>query len=259
LSKIIKASEIKGKYEIENYKKVFSVNSNSDKEKKAEEKVETETENSRQSQPDFYKAGIKAQKEAEAIIEAAEAEADQIIVKAEQKKIKLKKEREKIYQRIKEQAYQDARQEAQAEIEKISDNFIKTLEKLEEQIIKEKLGIRKELVSLAVKIASVIIDTKIELEPEIINKILKPIFENINESHKFVTVKVNPHLIPHLDKDKIGNRFEKINIQFSGDGDLKAGDCIVRSNLGVKEADLEHKLQLIKKELIKEVVQNAEY
>ncbi|MFW6273341.1 MAG: FliH/SctL family protein [Halanaerobium sp.] len=259
MSKVIKASEINGKYEIGNYKKVFSSNSSSDKKNTAEENAGAETKENSQSQSDFYKAGIKAQKEAEAIIEAAEKKADQIIIKAEQKKIKLKKDREKIYQRIKKQAYQDARQEAQAEIEEASENFINTAKKLEEQIIKEKLEIRKELVSLAVKIASVIINTKIELEPEIINKILKPIFENINESHKYVTVKVNPHLLPHLNKDKMGLSFEKINIEFLGDDDLKAGDCIVRSNLGIKEADLDHKLQLIKKELIKEVVQNVEY
>jgi flagellar assembly protein FliH len=259
LSKIIKASEIKGKYEIENYQKAFSAEIEVEKDfEDKNKKNSTEAENTK-CHSNSYQNSIKAKKEAEAIIETAEAEADQIIVKAEQQKMKLQKEREKIYQRIKEDAYKEASQEVQAELEQISDNFIKTLENLEEQINKEKLKIRKELVHLAIKIASVIIDTKIELEPEIINKILGPIFKNINESHKYVTIKVNPHLIPHLDIDKFDSRFEKINIEFSGDEDLKAGDCIVRSNLGVKEADLDHKLHLIKKELIKEVVQNAEY
>jgi flagellar assembly protein FliH len=259
LSKVIKASEIKGKYEIKNHQNAFSAEIDVEKNfKDKNKKNSTEAENTK-CHSNSYQNSIKAKKEAEAIIETAEAEADQIIVKAEQQKMKLQKEREKIYQNIKEEAYKEARQEVQTELNEISENFYKTLDKLEEQINKEKLKIKKDLVNLAVKIAAVIIDTKIELEPEIINKILGPIFKNINESHKFVTVKVNPHLIPHLDLDKIDSRFEKIDIEFSGDEDLKAGDCIVRSNLGVKEADLDHKLQLIKKELIREVVQNAEY
>lgn len=258
MSKVIKASEIKGKYEIKNYQEVFSVGSRADQESEKKQIKNTQTENNT-PQAKQYKEGIKAKKKAEAIIEAAEAEADQILIKAEQQKMKLEKEKEKIYQEIKAEAYQEARREAQSELKDLSDNFISTLSELEAKINKEQLKIKKELVSLAVKIAAVIIDTKIELEPEIINEILAPIFENINESHKFVSIKINPHLIPHLDTDKIARKFKKIDFEFSGDEDLKAGDCIVRSNLGIKEADLDHKLQLIKKELIKEVVQNAEY
>ncbi len=258
MSKVIKASEIKGKYEIKSHQSYLSLNKNQ-VDKENAEKTKSNNQEDKTSQNKVLKSNFEAEKKAEKIIADAEAEADKILQEAEKKKKQIKAKRDEIHQQIKTEAEEEALASAQSTINEISENMYKTLENFNKEIENEKQHLKSEVINLAVKIASLILNHKIEREPEIINNILADMFKNIDDGHKNINVKVHPKLIPYLEKSRFYDKLDDSEIEFSADNDLKPGDCIVRSNLGGKEAVLEHKLDLIREELLKEVEVNAGY
>lgn len=258
MSKVIKASEIKGKYEIKSHQSYLSLNDNQGNTQNAD-KAKINNEEDKPSQSKILKANFEAEKKAEKIIADAEAEAEKILQEAKKKKKEIEAERDEIYQQIKIEAEEEALASAQKTINEISENMYKTLENFNREIENEKQHLKKEVINLAVKLASLILNHKIEREPEIINNILADMFKNIDDGHKNINVKVHPKLIPYLEKSRFYKKLDDSEIEFSADADLKPGDCIVRSNLGGKEAVLEHKLDLIREELLKEVEANAGY
>lgn len=258
MSKVIKASNINGKCEIKSYQSYLS--SDNKKDKKANDDKKLEADQGRQiSKNNIIKANVEAENKADKIIADAKIKAEEILQEAENKKTDIEERREEIYQQIKNEAEEEALASAQKTINEITENMHKTLENFNREIENEKKHLKGEVINLAVKIASLILNHKIEREPEIINNILADIFKNIDDGHKNINVKVHPKLIPYLEKSRFYDKLDDSEIEFSADTDLKPGDCIVRSNLGGKEAVLEHKLDLIREELLKEVEVNAGY
>jgi len=258
LSKVIKASNIKGKCEIKSYQSYLA--SDNKKDKKANDDKNLDSDQGKQiSTNNIIKANVEAENKADKIISDAKTKAEKIIQEAENKKADIEERREEIHQQIKNEAEEEALASAQKTINEISENMYKTLENFNREIENEKQHLKGEVINLAVKIASLILNHKIENEPEIINNILADIFKNIDDGHKNIKVKVHPKLIPYLEKSRFYDKLDDSEIEFSADTDLKPGDCIVRSNLGGKEAVLEHKLDMIREELLKEVEVHAGY
>jgi len=255
LSKVIKASEVKGKYEIKSRESNISLDFKKDAEKN-DRKNNTSADNAK---PKVIKADLEAEKRAKEIISQAEKEAEKIIIKAEKEKNRLEDEKDKIYREIKAEAEKDALKESEEKINQLCSSLAETAESFNQEIKREKNIFKKEVVKLAVKIASLIINSRIENEPEIINNIASDIVRNMDENHKNIKIKVHPMLIPYLEKNKFYNNMENAEVEFKSDKDLKPGDCIVSSNLGGKESVITDKLELIKNELLKEVEINAEY
>lgn len=123
----------------------------------------------------------------------------------------------------------------------------------EKEFRQEKDQIRQDMIKLAVKIASIVIDVKLEVEADIINNIISDMLNKIDDNHRDIVVRVNPQLLPYVDEKQFYQHINKKNIDFISDPELKKGDCVVETNLGGKEGSLEHKLDLIKTELLKEV------
>lgn len=96
-----------------------------------------------------------------------------------------------------------------------------------------------------------------EDEPEIINNIISKMLNQLENNQSNIVVRINPQLLPYLEKDDFYQKIDQKNLEFTADSDLKKGDCVIESNLGGKEGSLAHKLDLIKKELLKEVESNA--
>ncbi|CCU80788.1 similar to Flagellar biosynthesis/type III secretory pathway protein [Halanaerobium saccharolyticum subsp. saccharolyticum DSM 6643] len=262
MSKIIKASQIIGKYKIQNQDNALSIESL--REKAAQTNQSTNGNNKKQnySSDSSKKAHLiikreKAEKEADLIIAQAEHKASEMIKAAEKEKKKIEAEKEEIFSKIKNEAEAEAIKAAQQKIDSAASELLLTAESFQAELNQQKIGVKKDIVRLAVKIASVIIDVKLEQQPEIINNIISDILSEIDESHKNIIVRIHPDLVPFIEDNNLYSRLKEKNLEFKADSDLKKGDCIVESNLGGKEGSISHKIDLIKEELLKEVEANV--
>jgi flagellar assembly protein FliH len=252
LSKIIKASQVTGEYKINRHAKALSFKIDDEKKKK-DEIFSEKSEKNKNKKNALSKADEKANK----IILDAEKKADDIITDAKNEKEKILAEKEKLFQKIKTEAKTEALKQAENEINETKDQFAEIINNFEQQVSAEKNKLRKDVVDLAVKIASIVINVKLETEHEIINNIIADILNKVDDNHRDIIVRVNPQLIPYVEEKRFYEHINQKNIEFVSDPELKKGDCVVETNLGGKEGSLEHKLDLIKSELLKEVEKHA--
>jgi flagellar assembly protein FliH len=249
LSKVIKASQVTGEYKVNQNSKFFIFNDENDLEESNSKKNKSSTKTFKKQK----KAISEAEKKAKKIINDAEAEAAKIIEKAKKEKTEILAEKDEIYKEIKAEAQAEGMQEAQAEIDRSQKELALLISSFEEEFNREKSRIRKDIIELAVKIASIVIDVKLETEHDMINNIISDMLSKIDDNHRDIVVRVNPQLIPYIEENRFYEHINQKNIEFISDPELKKGDCVVETNLGGKEGSLEHKLDLIKTELLKEV------
>lgn len=249
MSKVIKASQVTGEYKVNQNSKFFTFNDENDLEESNSKKNKSSTKTFKKQK----KAISEAEKKAKKIINDAEAEAAKIIEKAKKEKTEILAEKDEIYKEIKAEAQAEGMQEAQAEIDRSQKELALLISSFEEEFNREKSRIRKDIIELAVKIASIVIDVKLETEHDMINNIISDMLSKIDDNHRDIVVRVNPQLIPYIEENRFYEHINQKNIEFISDPELKKGDCVVETNLGGKEGSLEHKLDLIKTELLKEV------
>ncbi|MFW5749772.1 MAG: FliH/SctL family protein, partial [Halanaerobium sp.] len=226
------------------------------------DKVDQETTNSKKDNKKnrvvkkHKKLSTEAEKEAELIIKNAKDEANSIVSKAEAEKDKILSQKDEIYNEIKSEARKEGLAEAEIKIQKKEKELVELISSFEKEFDREKSRIRKDIIDLAVKIASLVIDVKLETEHDLINNIIADMLSKIDDNHRDIIVRVNPQLLPYIEENSFYRHISQKNIEFVSDPELKKGDCVVETNLGGKEGSLEHKLDLIKNELLKEVEQN---
>jgi flagellar assembly protein FliH len=249
LSKVIKASQVTGEYKVNQNSKFFIFNDENDLEESDSKKNKSNTQTLKKQKKVISEAEKKAQK----LINDAEAEAAKIIKNAKKEKTEILADKDEIYKEIKAEAQAEGMQEAQAEIDRSQKELALLISSFEEEFNREKSRIRKDIIELAVKIASIVIDVKLETEHDMINNIISDMLSKIDDNHRDIVVRVNPQLIPYIEENRFYEHINQKNIEFISDPELKKGDCVVETNLGGKEGSLEHKLDLIKTELLKEV------
>ena len=256
MSKIIKASQIIGKYKIKNHKKSLSFdpkaeeNSSKNNEKNNKKNIEQQTN----AKKDLAKQKRKeAEVEAEKIIAEAKAKAAGIIEAAQKEKEEIELQKEEIFSKIKKEAEAEALKSAQDKIDRVVNELLSTASSFEDEMKKKRVEAQKNIINFSVKIAEIIIDVKLEDEPEIINNIVSDMLSKIDESHNNITVRIHPDLLPYLEQNNLYARLQEKNLNFKGDYELEKGDCIVESSLGGKEGSISHKIELIREELLKEV------
>lgn len=261
MSKIIKASQVTGKYKIKNHKKSLSLDPTAEKNCSqasiANNKKNSEQQDNKTKKDLIKNKRKKAEAEAEKIIAEAKKEAEALIEAARKEKVEIENQKEEIFSNIKKEAEAEALKSAQAEVDKATTELLSTAESFKAEMKKQKIEAQKKAVDFAVKIAAVIIDVKLESEPEIINNIVFDMLSKIDESHNDIRVRIHPDLIPYLEKNSLYSRLQEQDLTFKGDAELQRGDCVVESSLGGKEGSISHKLELIREELLKEVEANV--
>jgi flagellar assembly protein FliH len=251
LSKVIKTSRVTGEYKVNQNPSFFSFNDENELEESYSKKKKKKNKTLKKSE----KVISKAEKKAKGLLNDAEKEAKKIVQEAKQEKVKILNEKDKIYNEIKTAAKTEGLQGAEAEIDRSKKELASLISSFEKEFNQEKSRIRKDIIELAVKIASIVIDVKLETEHDMINNIISDMLSKIDDNHRDIVVKVNPQLIPYIEENRFYEHINQKNIEFVSDPKLKKGDCVVETNLGGKEGSLEHKLDLIKTELLKEVEQ----
>lgn len=196
----------------------------------------------------------------EIIIDESGERAAAIINQAEQEAIRIKERAQKEIDQAKEDGYNQGYHDGfavgdekgrQQGLEHLN-SVIKDLQEIVHHI-KEELDNRVgDLIKLAVKIANRIVHAELEINPQIINGIVKEMVQDMTNFEEIV-IHVNPELEKYLVEEDFKSEFVKQQINFVGDSKLKMGDCIVKTHLGGRDGTIEGKLDLLERELLKEV------
>jgi len=244
LSKIIKGFKIKGEYKLNDIK--IDKDSIADKgskdkptEKNKKKNKKKNSENNNKINPEILID--EAKKEAEIIINEAHKEADVILNEA----------REKAQKEGYEQGYEKGYQTGLAELSSAIDGLKNIVNKAEDNFEERKNKMAIDLIKLATKISGRIVNSLIDIKPELINEIIKDILDDLGNYHQDLKIKVNPDLLVYVNEVELLSDKEYKNISLEGDNTLEMGDCILETAYGGKDGSIENKLNILEKELMK--------
>jgi len=251
LSRVIKSSQITGEYKLSDTKAL-------EKKRKKAEKMRRELENKSDE--------IKTRKEE--IISRARKEADEILAEAQEEAAliidKAKENKQEIYNQAEEEAKESGYQQGfregrksgeeaiQEEVEVHIDSLHNILADAEAEVENELNRMPLKVTGLSIDIAEKIVQSSLELDPELILPIVKDCLNQVGIRHNRVEIRVCPDLID-LVTNITGDYKGKFELELIGDDSLDPGDCLIETEFGGKDATLDNKLKQLRKELIKEV------
>jgi flagellar assembly protein FliH len=251
LSKVIKASRITGECKIDSSQYIKKKQQLS-REEMLDEDIPLVTENMDEL--------TRLKRE---VIEQAKIEAAEIIEKAEDEALDIRAKAVKMIDESKQKGYEEGYQEGFAkgvhdgeeksllELNNLLLSFDNTIDQIKNQINTDIENIQQEVIKLAVKIAARILNTELEVNPELINNIVFGMLEEITEIDE-ISIFVNNDLLEYLSRESIDKKYAKQRINFIGDENLKPGDCVVETIFGGKDGTIERKLTLLEKNLLSE-------
>lgn len=251
MSKVIKSSQITGEYKLSDKK---ALEKKRKKAKKMRRELENKSEEIKTKKEEIFS---RARKEADEIIAEAQEEAALIIDKAKDKKQEIYNQAQ---EEAKENGYQQGFKEGQKsgeetikeELEVHIDSLHNILTNVEAEVEQELNRIPLKVTGLSIDIAEKIVQSSLELDPELILPIVKDCLNQVGIRHNRVEIRVCPKMID-LVSDITGDYKGKFELELIGDTSLEPGDCLVETEFGGKDATLDNKLKQLRKELVKEV------
>lgn len=208
----------------------------------------------------------EARLEAQRVLMEAQTQASAIMAEGEkvqaQTLMELEAERERILEELKQEAYQTGYDEGKQAGEQQAAEYIQeALTKLNEIAVALPNAVKQneeKLVSLALDIASKVIQEEISLQPEIVQRTVETALRRVSDLES-VTIKVNP-----LDLDLIlpkQDTFKALvpdvqNFSIEGSHTLQRGGCVIETNSGSINASINAQLGIVE-ELFRNV--RAEY
>lgn len=208
----------------------------------------------------------EARLEAERLMMEAQTQASAVMAQAEQAQaqafLELESQKNQILEQLREQARAEGFEEGKAAGEQQAAQYVQeALFKLNEIMMAFPAAVKKHeanIVSLAVEIASKIIQEEISLQPEIVQRTVETALRRVSDLEQ-VVVKVNP-----LDLDLIlpkQDTFKQLvpdvqNFSIEGAHTIQRGGCIIETNSGSINASLNTQLSIIE-EVFRNVM--AEY
>jgi len=251
LSKIIKASQITGEYQLNDYNYLKKIMKK--KEESAKYKQNKHIDKSSNTEDEICKERIviEAEKRADQIIEEAKNVAEDIKKQAkefieEAQKDGFEDGYQSGFQKGNTEGYQQGLKEYKQLIAHFDDIIIKTRDELTENID----VLNRDVISLAVKISSKVLNSELKVNPTIINSIVKDMIKDLTDIDD-LTIYISTELMEYIDKDKFKSDYTKNIINFSADNQLEPGDCIVETRFGGKDGTINNKLLNIERELLK--------
>ncbi|MDD2212093.1 MAG: FliH/SctL family protein [Clostridia bacterium] len=196
----------------------------------------------------------------EELISEAEKKAKMIISEAEKKAKTIINKNQIEYEEVKKIAYEEGIKSGYQEGMGKAEKEIKNLAQ-ETKVLAQNLGTFKgkylrdneeEIIDLILLISQKIINTVIELKPEIICSIVKNVLAEVGDAEKLM-IKVNPVHLPYL--DVYNEQFKEINmskLRFEGDLEVEPGECILVTENGFIDVKIDEQLLLLKKALKEE-------
>ena len=179
---------------------------------------------------EVYSASAKARE----LLQKAQAEAAEIVRKAEEKSEELRKS-----------GYETGYQEGLAQV---TEQLVKARQE-HEQFLK---NANRELMDLAFRIAEKIIGKQLEIEPQTIISVVKQAMQNVRGS-KQLTIRVHPDdakILRENDEELQEALGRQRIIDIMEDKKVQPGGCIIESEIGTVEAQLQTQLERLKKILL---------
>lgn len=192
----------------------------------------------------------EAQKKAETIIFQAERKAEQLIVKGQAEYEKIK---QNAYEEGSQAGYQDGAKNVEEE-SKAGAMQIETLITELGNLKKNYIGNHvEEILDLVLQISQKMINAAIEFKPEVICTIVKNVLEEAAEAES-ITLKVNPIHLPYLDVAYENMQEKKRSkVKIEQDPGIKPGDCLVVTENGFIDAQIDEQMLLLKQALKDEI------
>jgi flagellar assembly protein FliH len=193
----------------------------------------------------------EAEKKAAAIIADAQKQADRIITQGQQEADEL---RRKAYEEGAEQGYQESMEKTEQEIiiyKEQTKELIGKLGEIKKNYLSDHLD---DLLDLIFMITKKILNTAIEFKPELIASVVKNVLEETGDAETLI-IRVNPLHVPFLDLPE-ENLSEKRKFTIEPDPSIKPGDCIVETEKGFIDAQIDEQLHYLKN-ILKDEHRNA--
>lgn len=191
------------------------------------------------------------------LVEESQQKAKKIIDDAEKKAKALKLAVATECEQIKENAYQEGfrqgsqrgRDSGAEEIKTLSLETKKLAQSLRQAQEKYLRDNEANIIDLVFAIAQKILGNVVELRPEMIKGLVKNVLEEVGKTEKLV-IKVNPLHLPYLHTEELSaGALGQDKLSFMGDPEVKMGGCVLKTEGGLIDAQLEEQLFLLKKEL----------
>jgi type III secretion protein L len=179
---------------------------------------------------EVYSASAKARE----LLQKAQLEGEEILRKAKQKSEELRKS-----------GYDAGYQEGLAQT---TEQLLKARMEYEQFL----RNANRELMDLAFKIAEKIIGKQLEIEPQTVISIVKQAMQNVRGS-KQLTIRVHPSdakILRENDDDLQEALGRQRMIDIMEDKKVQPGGCIIESEIGIVEAQLQTQLERLKKILL---------
>lgn len=192
----------------------------------------------------------EAEKKAAAIIADAQKQADKIIMQGQKEADELRK---KAYEEGARQGYQESIEKAEQETIIYKEQTLELIARLAEikkNYLAEHLD---DILDLVLMISRKMLNTTIEFKPELIASVVKNVLEDIGDAES-VIVRVNPLHVPFLDTPEENLQERKVTIE--PDPSIKPGDCIVETDKGFIDAQIDEQLHYLKN-ILKDEYRNA--
>jgi len=261
LSRVIKASRITGEYRID-VEKIKKKDSSRDRTEKNSEPVSEQTssaEDKHEEVEEDHSFIVQAKARAEEIVKEAQEKAAGVLEKAAREAEQKRQEaHEKGYEEGYEEGYHDGlekgqkkgREEGLAEFKKQLSHFDDIIRKTRNELDRDAGELKRDLIDLIIKAVETILNTEVQINPEIINNIISPILKELSDFGE-ITIRVNPELTRYIVEEDFEDRYVSKELNFVADSSLLPGDCIIDTELGGLDASIETKLNQLKKELLK--------
>lgn len=204
----------------------------------------------------------EARLQAQRIVMEAQTRASETIAEAEkvqaQTMLELETERERILEELKQQAYDAGFEEGKAAGDQQAASYVaEALDMLNRIALAFPSAVKQneeKLITLALEIASKVIQEEISLQPEIVQRTVETALRRVSDLEQ-VTIKVNP-----LDLDLIlpkQDTFKAIipdvqNFSIEGSHTIQRGGCLIETNSGSINATINAQISIID-ELFKRV------
>ncbi len=196
----------------------------------------------------------EAEKRAESIISEAEMQARELMKNTKNECEELK---EKACEEGFQNGYQESLKKGETQVEEFKAQtleLITEISTLKQNFLADHFD---DILDLIFHISRKMINAAIEFKPELISAIVKKILEETNDEET-LTIKVNPVHVPFL--DIYGDNFPDVKrnkITVEPDPAIKPGDCIVVTDKGFIDAQIDEQL-LYLKQLLKDEYSNVE-
>jgi len=184
----------------------------------------------------------EAKAEAQTILERAQADAERMITDAHEEAERIKAE---AYDEAKSTGYDEGRQQGIAEFSELVADFARRMRQIEDQAIPQ-------LRDLALKIARKILGRELEFHPDAVIDIVKQALTEKARLRREVFLRVNPEDLAMIREHKadlveVLSRCKEIGLR--EDPDVTRGGCIIETDAGIIDAQLETQLAVFERVL----------